>query len=426
MDNHNMKKLDPELKNKHKDETFKTKVNENMHIIIVKSLDEYRTIKTQVDQLSIPEASFNPKYTIQVFGEEEEVEGYKDLKIFLFLSSSSWDAYFKICYTNTSKKINMPIEMQLENFFGSYFSTDEKLFESKLENQYNDYGKIVIEKEDYKIHILQMNDNMRDNQLHINMQKLATLFIDGASDIPLQYNSWNYYIIEENSNLVGFCSLARFKLSIKTYRAMISQFMILPSYQRKGLGFLFLSTIYKNEVKIPECQDISTEDPAVEFIYLRDVVLFSELLPFFKSRVNNAKSIKSEEEFDKLTIMEEELLAVSKQFKLSLLLTKRYEIITKYIYSFGIKNLDPLLTSDVNSYLVGLNKDAFISPNLGRNPIIEFDEEENQVDSDEILAEEKAPTEDEMINKLQESLDEFYKDLSEVRLKCSRILKESI
>ena len=68
---------------------------------------------------------------------------------------------------------------------------------------------------------------------------------------------------------------------------MISQFMILPSYQRKGLGFLFLSTIYKNEVKIPECQDISTEDPAVEFIYLRDVVLFSELLPFFKSRVNN-------------------------------------------------------------------------------------------------------------------------------------------
>ena len=55
---------------------------------------------------------------------------------------------------------------------------------------------------------------------------------------------------------------------------MLSQFLVLPPYQRKGVGTLLLENCYKYLFKEDKCcLEITTEDPDIEFILMRDYTL---------------------------------------------------------------------------------------------------------------------------------------------------------
>jgi histone acetyltransferase 1 len=76
-------------------------------------------------------------------------------------------------------------------------------------------------------------------------QTLATYFIDGASFIPIQNNFWSYFTLYEKKegkyNLIGFCSCVKSHMDALKYRVMISQFIILTPYQRRGNGNFLLN-----------------------------------------------------------------------------------------------------------------------------------------------------------------------------------------
>ena len=56
------------------------------------------------------------------------IEGYKNLKIHLFLSPVYWNPLFKISYSSKDPKVKT-VEEYFQNFFGGYFNTDQSLFE---------------------------------------------------------------------------------------------------------------------------------------------------------------------------------------------------------------------------------------------------------------------------------------------------------
>lgn len=431
------------LRNLHKEkklkfskaEPTKTKANDAIFISIINTADEFKNILNHINIDS--HLCFNPKFTNQIFGDDEMIIGYKDIKINIYLTPIEWNPLFQITYSKKEDNCEKDIETYLIEFFGEYYHNDIEKFENQLKNEeelmrngiFNNEFHMIDEniQENKKIFLFTVYERHRKNKIHTNLQSLITFFIDGASEIPLQYNSWNYYLIYSNNQLIGFSTLARFHMSIYIYRAMLSQFFIYPAFQRKGNGECLLSAIYNQELKNNKCIDFSIEDPAQEFISLRDVVLYKELLPYFKNRIDNKVKINSIEEYLRIKINDDELFSVCKTLKLSKILIKRYELLFKYIISSGNKELEEELFKDINEYLVMLNKDAFISPNEGRHPIIDINDKFNDaaINAEEILKQEVNPTEEDMIQRLQESLDEFMKDFIDIKIKCSKYLKKS-
>jgi len=76
------------------------------------------------------------------------------------------------------------------------------------------------------------------------LQILLLFFINGASFIEEDHN-WRIYLLYKKEGgvhiLVGFTTIYAFFREIKTCRYRISQFLILPPYQRKGLGMHLIS-----------------------------------------------------------------------------------------------------------------------------------------------------------------------------------------
>merc|ERR1712046_27845 len=78
-------------------------------------------------------------------------------------------------------------------------------------------------------------------------------------------------------------------------RPRISQMLVLPPYQRRGLGSQLLETVYKNYLSDAKVIDITVEDPSDNFVRLRDFVDTKNCLKlkeFEKSEVLNGFSDK--------------------------------------------------------------------------------------------------------------------------------------
>ena len=82
------------------------------------------------------------------------------------------------------------------------------------------------------------------------LQILFIFFIDGASFIEEDHN-WRVYLLYKKEDglhkLIGLTTVYTFFQEIKTCRFRISQFLILPPYQRKGFGMHLISV--KKKIK---------------------------------------------------------------------------------------------------------------------------------------------------------------------------------
>jgi histone acetyltransferase 1 len=414
-----------------------TRINDIMYIKIVNSEDEFSKFISG-DSIEKNTDTFQPKFTNQIINQEESVKGYTGLEILLALSPCTLSPYFKINF-KYKKSDSDDIEKLFRNFLGDYFNQNKEEFlrnlKSDLEilnlNSIYEKAKLVKQEEtnnfSINTYLLYMPvENLKLN-LHVNLQRFATFFIDGASEIPISHGHWYYYLILQEPKvnqkgivkLLGFSSLARFSMSIKTYRSMISQFLIIPSFQRSGYGFKLLDNIYNNEAAQDSCVDISTEDPGDDYIYLRDAVLFKNTVNYFKSKVKNITSISKVEDYDKLTLEEIEIEDLSKKWKLSSQLVRRYEILVKYIVASDKINLEDFLFQDVNAYLVNINKEVF-TPKKGEIPSFIFFEDDEEFDSNAIL------NEDQDMEKLAEDLqkfsDQLFDDFHKIKVKCLKLI----
>lgn len=55
------------------------------------------------------------------------------------------------------------------------------------------------------------------------------------------------------------------KLPKNAYKVRVSQVIVLPPFQSKGLGKVLLQTIYDHYLQQKSCIEMSVEDPSVDF-----------------------------------------------------------------------------------------------------------------------------------------------------------------
>lgn len=128
----------------------------------------------------------------------------------------------------------------------------------------------------------------RCRQLLANMQLLVVLFIEGATAIDLDDEEWSsrrwevFFLYEKKQmpgeghfySFVGYCTLYRYysfdRQLADRARVRLSQFLILPPYQRQGHGSRFYDAILQHYLAAAEVREITVEDPSEEFGDLRD------------------------------------------------------------------------------------------------------------------------------------------------------------
>lgn len=295
------------------------------------------------------ENSFQPTYTYELFA-NEIIHGYKGLKILISLTPKTFYAHINIQYSE-KMSVNDDVENILAEHFKERFTRNKDTFISKLKEEIEKTpkGKLIYSENNRSIYNIDiLGDDYTDENYSI--QALCTFFIDAASFIPVETNFWGYFLIVEkidnnkNWKALGICSYKNFHIELNKYFTMLSQFMIFPPYQRKGIGTFLLEHIYKylfNEDK--ECLEIMTEDPSIEFILMRDYTickiitnekLIDELINLIKERV-----IESKEVFDKFKLEKEDIKNISKKVKLQENLISRAVEIIKYGLVINSKEL---------------------------------------------------------------------------------------
>jgi len=146
----------------------------------------------------------------------------------------------------------------------------------------------------------------RFRNYHERLQAWIMFYIDAASFIDIDDDSWRMFLMFEKSGSPGSerYSIAGYITVYQYYaygretnmtRPRISQMLVLPPYQRRGLGSQLLETVYKNYLSDAKVIDITVEDPSDNFVRLRDFVDTKNCLKlkeFEKSEVLNGFSDK--------------------------------------------------------------------------------------------------------------------------------------
>ncbi|KAF8766361.1 Histone acetyltransferase type B catalytic like protein [Argiope bruennichi] len=112
------------------------------------------------------------------------------------------------------------------------------------------------------------------------MQTLILWFIDAASYIDESDERWDYFVLHQHITdgdtklfpFAGYATVYRYYAYPLNIRPRISQMLVLPPYQKCGLGTKLLENICDWYVKDPEVLDVTVEDPSEEFVRIRDFI----------------------------------------------------------------------------------------------------------------------------------------------------------
>lgn len=237
--------------------------------------------------------SFPPIFTYPLFGDSETIYGYQDLVIYLCFDHLTFRPFLNVKYTNKLEddQIIDVKETMLKVLPESVIYKDELKWVDKVNEEKKSYkipGETFdsFEKNGEKFTIYKINlRSVEGIELHKRLQILVLFFIEAGSYIDVSDPFWNLYILykhgesEQSSSVVGFVTAynywtypghKKFDEDIKQTRTKISQMIILPNHQGKGLGGSFYSSLYTKWHTEPQVYEIVVEDPNEAFDDLRD------------------------------------------------------------------------------------------------------------------------------------------------------------
>ncbi|MCQ2820360.1 MAG: histone acetyltransferase type B catalytic subunit [archaeon] len=334
------------------------------------------------------EFAFQPLFTHQLFP-NEIIVGYIGLKILISLTPKYFFPHIKIIFKEKTEK-NEDIEESLKKFFEDLYLTDDsqflKILKEELESTEKPKGKLIKKEGNKEIYYIQI---IEDNFVKENspLQLLLKFFIINASNIPLATHWWNYYFVIENqgSNWItlAYCSSKNFHLELEKYITMLSQFLVIPTFQRQGLGKFLLRTMYDILIEDKCCTEITTEDPCIEFILLRDVVISEMILEKkyvddYLKLLGKELTISKPELYHKFPLDKEFINKITKDFKLQQEYVGRaLELI---LYSIAGSQTIGLFICYKNEFfkkVLNMNYDLkVVSDPRRKGPFIQFDGEE--------------------------------------------------
>jgi len=280
---------------------------------------EFKLVKNAED-FDNSDLSFQPEMCHQIYGDNENIFGYKGLKVSLFMSSGSLESYVKHQFEDkvdpaktdgvTADDVVSPLVKILAP--GSFTDNKEQFLahvSGEKETKFRPMGELVntitnngIQYEVYKCE----ESTPRFRNYHERLQAWIMFYIDAASFIDIDDDSWRMFLMFEKSgspgserySIPGYITVYQYYAygrETNMTRPRISQMLVLPPYQRRGLGSQLLETVYKNYLSDAKVIDITVEDPSDNFVRLRDFVDTKNCLKlkeFEKSEVLNGFSDK--------------------------------------------------------------------------------------------------------------------------------------
>ncbi|RYP24418.1 hypothetical protein DL766_007279 [Monosporascus sp. MC13-8B] len=278
-------------------------------------------------------ASFHPKFTYPLFGDEERIFGYKGLKINLQYNASDLRPNLSVSFSKKFVSVGdieaTDVSAVMKDFLpGVSFQKHQDFRQAvrSLPDTWTPPGRVVktFNKggEVYEV----WQGNLADSavkQLVKRIQIIVLFFVEGGSYIGEDADGndepeyslarWSVYFLykkkpdEVKSKYIfqGYSTVYRFwmfqqptppatpgadttalhpppndswelperdlPLTDIPHRARISQFVILPPFQGKGAGAMLYSTIFELQMKDLSAKEVTVEDPNEAFDLLRDI-----------------------------------------------------------------------------------------------------------------------------------------------------------
>ncbi|KAH9934953.1 histone acetyltransferase type B catalytic subunit [Fomitopsis serialis] len=274
--------------------------NEAIHLSLVRAAADKASLNAREHY-----EGFNPCYTYPLFGEDEKIYGYRDLRIDLKFASGSLAQYLSVQHTD-----KLPATSAVDDIVGAIskfippgYYTDEAAFLKRVEEdaitfrppgtRIHSYSrpstggkgkeKVVREDEDaIDFEVYQCTwDTPGFRELHRRMQLFILLYIDGGSYIREDEDVWQFVVLYEKRkrrsdpsvstyHFVGYSTLYPFYCFPEKVRLRLSQFIIVPPYQQEGHGSALYSAIYRYIRDAPDIAELTVEDPVEAFEDLRD------------------------------------------------------------------------------------------------------------------------------------------------------------
>lgn len=228
----------------------------------------------------------------QIYGDNENIFGYKDLSINVYLSAGPLDVYYDVKYSQ--KVDDMPnneglkadnVSVITDFFSGAYYTNLNEFLEvaEKKSKNFEPVGDLLHEFTiDGRTFQINLCDSSTANfqKFHSKLEFFIFWYIDAASRIDHDEH-WKFFVVyEKYSNeegetrfaTVGYASIYMYFHYPDKHRPRISQFLILPPFQRMGIGTRLLEQIYSHLQSNDKVCDITVEDAGEDFQRLRNTV----------------------------------------------------------------------------------------------------------------------------------------------------------
>jgi len=269
--------------------------------------------------------AFYPEVTYQVFGNVEKIFGYKDLIIKMYYAACSLKLYVNISFSSKIDPEKYDIKAdnimeKLKDYIPLDFITNIDVFEKCLDDEslYTPYGTQIYqfscdisEENTFEVYLIE-KESTKFKDYFNRLQTFVLWYIDSSNFIDFDDAKWKIFIVYElykNENgivcyaPVGYATIYEYFAYPDKIRPRISQMLILPPFQRKGLCAKLLNSIYKHYSTNSNVIDITVESPNDEFQLVRDfvdVTNFHSLKTFDKEKFKKFEYQEMVEEFKKL------------------------------------------------------------------------------------------------------------------------------
>jgi histone acetyltransferase 1 len=276
------------------DSEFVTKANECIKMRWCKRVQDIRDIEF-----------YNPTFTHQIFGEDELIKDYKEATLDVYYNAGNLQTWIDFSFKNklSSFKQASPLEkltkykitFQEDGHGVIPFDYPVLTHQSEFVKTFQPFTPIGFSKQ---ISSYTVNGSTFELfhgtfaspklvEYHKRMQTFSLFFIQTTSYLDESDPKWNIFMLFEKYKgekgfeyaFVGYSSVYPFYAYPENQRLRISQFVIIPPYQKGGHGGKLLSCIYEYG-KQNNAIEVCVEDPAEEFQALRDkidLILYKKL-----------------------------------------------------------------------------------------------------------------------------------------------------
>ncbi|KAJ5914253.1 hypothetical protein N7504_003136 [Penicillium tannophilum] len=301
--------------------------NDAIHITVVQPGD------TKPKTLS----TFHPQFTYPIFGDDEQIFGYKGLVIRLRFAAHDLRPHLHISYDEKFKPVGDTTALDLLGTLKPFVSEEalinlpeyeKAVQEDASAKDFTPPGKMVYSYEANERQYEIWAGSLADPQVRLlldRVQVLVSLFIEAGTPLETDDPEWSlerwtvFFVYEKvtpptptasSYSIVGYATTYRYwyyqrdrshtptiknddfppaeiKISELPARLRIAQLLILPSHARSGHGTHLYTTIHAFCIADPTIGELTVEDPNEQFDALRDSADFCLLRPeFLKHNVN--------------------------------------------------------------------------------------------------------------------------------------------